>query len=542
MARKATSRKKPARKTTPRSSEAPRLTPFPTVGIGASAELLAHTWEPVIMFDFAAGTVLYWNRAAEDTYGYAASEAMGRGIQQLLESGQDIRQMRRELERDGRWSGELLRRRKDGADIEVEARVALVRQSGGAAVAVEATRPITERKALENTLREQAAQLQAADRNRNNFLALLAHELRTPLGALRNISQLLRTPGASPDAVDRARGMMNRQIQNMARMIDDLLDVARVAQGQIELRREPLDLRTVIERALDVTRAKIDERGQKLSVALGEKPLDIEGDASRLEQIFVNLLTNASKFTQPGGRIWLGAEVTRSPARGAPAAPPQVSVRLRDEGVGIGKSFLPHVFDLFAQAERSPERLEGGLGLGLTVVRRVVELHGGSVAASSAGLGMGSEFTVRLPLSPVLVGEEREVPAPAESRRRPRSTGPKRVLIVDDEPDGAETMALVLRQEGHEAQVAHSAESALEALSEFKPSVAIIDIALPGMDGFALAEAIASRPEMRKTRLVGVSGFSQTVLDPDGDKSKVFDRVLEKPVDLDILRDILQGG
>ncbi|HEY2807052.1 MAG TPA: ATP-binding protein [Gemmatimonadales bacterium] len=508
------------------------------------SRLLAHTWEPVMIFEFTEGTLLYWNPAAEETYGYHSDDALGRNIHDLLQTTPEVGAIRAEVERSGRWSGELSHRRKDGTRISVEARIVLVPHAGGPIVAVESTRDVSERKAMVQELKLQTEELRAADQDRNQFLAVLAHELRNPLGALRNVSQVLRMPNAIGE-LDRARAIMNRQIQNMARMIDDLLDVARISQGQIELRCEQLDLNDVIGRAVESVARKIDERGQRLSVTLSDDPVTMEGDEGRLEQVFSNLLGNASRFTNAGGQIWLTSEVRRRPPvdrAPVPSGPnvsyPQVIIRLRDDGIGIVPAVLPRVFNLFVQAERSPERLEGGLGLGLTLVKRVVELHAGAVEASSAGAGLGSEFTICLPINRTLVGEAH---SPSTTEARPSSLGQgRRILVVDDEADSAETLALLLRERGHEVRVELDANAALESIAGFGPEIAILDIALPGMDGYDLAAAL--KRKLKTVRLIALSGYRADDIDPTGKKRKIFEQALEKPIDPEILYRILDRG
>jgi signal transduction histidine kinase/CheY-like chemotaxis protein len=380
------------------------------------------------------------------------------------------------------------------------------------------TQDITETKAREQ-------ELSAANRRKDEFLAMLAHELRNPLAPIRNAVEIMRTVGSTDDRINKGSDTISRQVQHLVRLVDDLLDVSRVTQGKVLLQREALELTEVISRGIDLARPLIEARHHKLEVRLpplGE--LVVEGDATRLAQVIGNLLDNAAKYTDEGGSIHLGA--TRDNEH--------VVIRVRDNGVGISPDLLPRVFDLFIQAERSPDRAQGGLGIGLSLVKNLIELHGGTVEARSNGPGNGSEFTVRLP---VLQKQwAREATAAEHHVRKLRPN--QRVLVVDDNIDAAETLRMLLEMNGHEVRCAHEGARAIELAVDFRPDVALLDIGLPRMDGFELARRLRAHPEMRDTRLIALTGYGQAE-----DRSRAlaagFDDHLTKPVDPSALEDLI---
>ncbi len=409
----------------------------------------------------------------------------------------------------------------------------LFQEDGRNALTLLALEDITARKGLETSLNQRVEELAAADRSRNEFLALLAHELRNPLAPLRNAAQVLELTDAGTDgaAIEAARGMMNRQIQNMSRLIEDLLDVSRITGGRIGLRLERVVLATALRQAVELVRHLIEARGQELSLSLPGVPVFLDADPLRLEQVFGNLLNNASKFTPVGGHLWLTAERPGD-------APGEVVVRVRDDGIGIAAETLPQVFDLFVQAERSYDRGRGGLGIGLTVVHRLVALHGGSVEAHSAGLGKGSEFVVRLPVLFAPLAE----PSPARSIAKPEPPAgappPRRVLVVDDNVDTAESMALLLSLKGYDVATAHDGPAALKKAASFHPEAVLLDIGLPGLDGYQVATRLRGRRRTAKALLVALTGYGQ-----DEDRSRAlaagFDYHLTKPVDPQAIYDLL---
>lgn len=415
----------------------------------------------------------------------------------------------------------------------------LLDESGAGHLIMLAIEDVTARRQLEETLRERVADLHAADRSKNQFLALLAHELRNPLAPLFNAVEILKTGASEPAALERARELLTRQIRNMARMIDDLLDVSRITQGKIQMRRRPVELATLLERAAELVRPQIESRGQELRLALPSRPVTLDVDPTRLEQVFGNLLNNASKFSPRGGRIEVTAELAASPGPGPDGA---AVVRVRDQGVGMAAETLPRVFDLFMQADRSLDRAHGGLGIGLTLVRRLVEMHDGTVEARSPGLGRGSEFVVRLPALPDQgwAAEGRQgTDSPAEGLEGPpEPAAPRRVLVVDDNADMAESLALLLRLRGHQVEVAHEGREALRTAAAFHPEAVLLDIGLPGLDGYQVATKLRRRRRTAQALIVALTGYGQEE-DQRRSRAAGFDHHLVKPVAPQVLYELL---
>jgi CheY-like chemotaxis protein/anti-sigma regulatory factor (Ser/Thr protein kinase) len=354
---------------------------------------------------------------------------------------------------------------------------------------------------------------------------MLAHELRNPLAPIRNAAQLLKRLGPPAPELQWARDVIERQAGHLGRLVDDLLDVSRITQGKITLRKEKLDLVQVIGGALEASRPLIEERRHRLNVSLPEHPLGVEGDPTRLTQVVANLLNNAAKFTPEGGRIWLAAE----------ASDGQVVLRVRDTGAGIAADLLPHVFDLFRQADRSLDRSQGGLGVGLTLVRSLVELHGGSVEARSEGQECGSEFVVRLPALPAHTEVSR---AATVTTNNAHADARYRILVVDDNVDSAESIALLLELSGHQVRMAHDGPTALEVAGSFRPEVIVLDIGLPGMDGYEVARRLRHGGAMREALLIALTGYGQ---EEDRKRSQAagFDHHLIKPVDTVVLQNLI---
>ncbi len=363
-----------------------------------------------------------------------------------------------------------------------------------------------------------------ADRRKDEFLAMLAHELRNPLAPLRNASHLLQQPGLDRPAVERAGAMMGRQVQQLGRLVDDLLDLSRIARGKMELRRERVDLREVARRAADVSRPLAEARRHELTVSLPGAPVPVLADPARLEQVLTNLLNNAARYTPEGGRIWLTAEVEGG----------GVVVSVRDTGIGIPPGMLPHIFGLFAQVGRAEERAGGGLGIGLSLVKSLTEMHGGSVEARSEGPGRGSEFVVRWPLP----AEQPPAGVNAPPDNAPAAVRALRVLVVDDNADAAESLAMLLRLWGHDVAVAQDGPAALRTAAARPPEVALLDIGLPGMDGYELARLLRQQPGPGRAVLVALTGWGQEE-DRRRAREAGFDHHLVKPVDLSALQGLL---
>jgi signal transduction histidine kinase len=368
------------------------------------------------------------------------------------------------------------------------------------------------------------AQLKEADRRKDEFLAMLSHELRNPLAPIRNGLHLMGIPGVGQDKMSQAREMTERQVQHLVRLVDDLLDVSRIMRGRIELRREPVELADLIATAAETVQPVLDAQGQQLIVSQPPEPVQLWADPARLTQVIGNLLNNAAKFSERAGRVWLSAE-----RRGD-----EVVVSIRDEGLGIAPEALPNVFDLFVQGDKSLERVRGGLGIGLTVVRQLVELHGGSVAARSEGAGKGSEFLVRLPIG----APPTPRPAPAANGHQAVPAVHRRVLIVDDNVDAAETLGVLVRLWGHEVRIAFTGPEALKAADAFHPEIIILDIGLPEMNGYDVARRLREKPEFAKTTLIALTGYGQEDDRRRSDEAG-FDHHVTKPVLPETLRQLL---
>lgn len=468
------------------------------------------------------GWIFWYNRRWYDYTGTTPEQMEGWGWQSVHDPDElprVVARFRAAIAAGEPWEDTFPLRRTDGAMRWHLSRAMPLRDEQGRVIRWFGTNTdITERKELEATLRE-------SDRRKDEFLALLAHELRNPLAPITAALHLVGSPRATPEEASAALETAGRQFRHLARLIDDLMDVARINRGVIELRPEPVDLVELARRAIEACRPGIEERGHRLEVALPDLPIPMKADATRIEQVLWNLLHNASKYTEPGGRISLS--VARSGGTGI--------VRVRDSGIGIDPGQLTRIFDPFTQAEVRRVRSRGGLGLGLSLVKNLIELHGGTVEARSGGPGTGSEFELRLPVglepSPI-----REVPAPAP--RRPVALSPsRRVLIVDDNEDAAIILARLLRQSyGQTVAVAHDGPSALESARGFRPEVVLLDIGLPGIDGFEVARRLRRLPEANRARIVALTGWGQE-RDRRRSREAGFDHHLVKPAELDeILR------
>jgi signal transduction histidine kinase len=377
-------------------------------------------------------------------------------------------------------------------------------------------RDITERRQAEDGLRE-------ANRHKDEFLAMLAHELRNPLAPIRNAVYSLNQQNAGDSGRQRQGQVIERQVGHMSRLLDDLLDVSRLTRGKITLHKCGVAVADVLNHAMEIVQPLAADRGQELLFTLPAPDVHVHGDPDRLTQAVGNLLTNAVKYTPEGGKIWLTAGQENN----------QAVVRVRDTGMGITPDILPYIFDLFTQEKRSLDRSQGGLGIGLTVVRNLVQLHGGTIEARSTGKGEGSEFIIRLPL--LLDAPDRPCPEKHSSRQVLRAR--RRVLVVDDAEDAAESLAEVVSAWGHSVQIAHDGPSALEAVHAFQPEVVLLDIGLPGMNGYEVAREI--RKEFSDSiELIALTGYGQAT-DRKESQAAGFHAHLVKPVDLDVLKQLV---
>lgn len=466
------------------------------------------------------GNVATWNAGAERIKGYRAEEIIGSHFSKFYPE-EEVRAGKCKLElevaeRDGRFEDEGWRVRKDGSRFWANVVVSAIRNRAGKLVGFsKVTRDLSDRKRAED---DRAARLAAeeANRTKDEFLAMLGHELRNPLAPIVSALQLLKLRGDTRSV--REHQIIERQVKQMVRLVDDLLDVSRVARGKIELKTKSMDLRDALAKAVEIAIPLFERKAQSFEVDVPQRPLIVEGDETRLVQVFANVLNNASKYTPDGG--WIKLRVVQSDD--------SLSVEVHDNGIGIESPLLPRLFDLFVQGYQDVDRAGGGLGIGLTLVRALVKLHRGTVTATSAGNGKGSTFVVRLPASSV-----QRVPEEPVSTVSTVSTAPgrRRVLVVDDNEDAAAMLAEMLGLVGLQVETAPDGPTALAALAALEPDVAVLDIGLPGMDGYELARRIRETPRGRDIRLIALSGYCQPA-DRLRSEDAGFDVHLVKPVDV----------
>jgi two-component system CheB/CheR fusion protein len=472
------------------------------------------------------GVITSWNAGAERMYGYSAREAVGRSLDLIVPPDErDLMSAIFERLRRGEKVEpfETVRVRKDGGRLDISLTFSPVRDvNGRLSGASGIDRDVSDRKRAEEALRDEA-------RRKDEFLAMLGHELRNPLAPIRNCLHLLRSPGLNPAQTDRALRTIERQVLHLTRLVDDLLDIGRISRGKILLRRERLDLVEAARATVEDQRPNLEEAGLGLDLDLPGSPIWIDGDPTRISQTFGNVLHNAGKFTDAGGRI--AVSLRQEPDRGAAV------LAIRDTGIGMEPELLARIFEPFSQADGSLDRSRGGLGLGLALVKALVELHGGSVEAGSPGPGLGTEVALRLPLA--VPAEEGSVADPAPPAATDGTQRSRRCLVIEDNVDAAESLGLLLRLTGHESEVAFDAEEGLEKARRLRPEVVLCDIGLPGrMDGYAVARAFRADPELRPTFLIALTGYGQ-----EEDRRRAldagFDTHLTKPADLDVLRRLL---
>ena len=470
------------------------------------------------------GRVATWNAGAERIKGYKAEEIVGRSFTTFYPD-EDVRGGKCEMElrragADGRYEDEGWRVRKDGTRFWANVVISAVRDEGGKLIGFsKVTRDLTERRRSEE---ERTARLAAeqANRAKDEFLAMLGHELRNPLAPIVTALQLMKLRATEPASKEQL--IVDRQVKHMVRLVDDLLDISRITRGMLELKKQHVDLRDVLVKAVETVSPLLEQRSHHFDVEVPLEAVLVEGDDARLTQVFANLLTNAAKYTAPSGHIRL--ELRRR-AR-------DVIVEVRDDGAGIAADLLPKVFDLFVQGQQSAARSEGGLGIGLALVRSLLALHGGSVEASSLGLDRGSTFTVRLP---ALTGETSSV----RSQQRPQlqlasaSTG-RRIVVVDDNSDALELVSDALRILGNDVRTATDGPSAIRLIKDFAPSVAILDIGLPVMDGYELATRLRKEMGDAAPRFIALTGYGQEH-DHDRSTQAGFHSHLVKPVSIEDL-------
>jgi PAS domain S-box-containing protein len=528
------------------------------------AGIIGSATDAIISTDEAQRIILF-NAAAERMFGCDAAAVLGQPMDRLIpERFRKIhRKHHRKFGRTGVSSrsmtspGTLTALRADGEEFPIEATISQV-LVGDQRLFTIILRDVTERNQMEEALRRHAEELERADRAKDQFLAMLAHELRNPIGTINSAAHLLKLLGRSEPRLVRAREIIERQVSHTSRLLDDLLNVSRIARGKITLHPIRLDLARLVRDTAADFRGAVEAAGLTLFPEMPEEPIWMDGDPTRLAQAVGNLLHNAIKFTEPGGHITVGCsgvQVFRCSGVQADkegcdadlARPEHLNTRtpehlnthavitVRDTGIGIEPEVLPHVFETFIQADRGLDRSRGGLGLGLALVKGLVELHGGEVRAASEGAGRGAEFTLLLPLAPAS-GVAEEIPSDA-----PAFSGSIRILIVEDNSDAAEVLRTVLELFGCRVEVAHSGPEALETARASRPEVILCDLGLPGMSGYEVAAALRQDPATAATRLIAVSGYGQEE-DQQRSRAAGFDVHLTKPVDVAQLRRLLEAG
>ena len=426
------------------------------------------------------------------------------------------------LQEDKEYNGcEIIVERTDGSRRIMLAHANPLRDEWGTLTgAVNILVDITDRKRAEDALRE-------ADRRKDEFLAILAHELRNPLAALRNALQLLRLGAGHEETLEQARDIMERQLNQMVRLVDDLMDASRIPRNMLELRKERVELASIIQSAVESTRPLVEQCGHELIVVVTPQPIFLLADPVRLAQVFCNLLSNAAKYTERGGHIWISA------AREGDV----VIVTVRDTGIGIPAHKLSEIFEPFKQLDRSLERAQGGLGIGLSLARGLVELHGGTLEARSAGPGNGSEFSATFPLLGMGTCPE---PQAKQIRLKPPMSSKFRILVVDDNEDSAASLAIMLDLMGHDTRIAHDGVAAVEAAQDFQPEVVLLDIGMPKLNGYDAARRIREQSWGRTIFLIAMTGWGQ-----DEDKHRAacagFNLHMTKPVDPSALENLLTG-
>ncbi|MGA2705802.1 MAG: PAS domain S-box protein [Isosphaeraceae bacterium] len=482
-----------------------------------------HVIDGIITID-ERGLVESFNPAAEKTFGYPAGEVVGRNVSMLMpephHSGHDgylanyFRTHQSKIIGIGR---EVEGVRSDGSIFPMELAVSEFNLAGRRYF-TGIIRDITERQRLERELHKRVAELDETGHRKDEFLAMLAHELRNPLAAIITAVQLSTMSGVQ-DQINWSMEVINRQVKHLTRLIDDLLDVSRITRGKVELRKEKIDAYPVINGALEAIRPLIKQRNHELIVSL-QAGLRLDADPTRLEQILVNLLANAAKYTESGGTIWFTAGHEGN----------DIVIKVRDTGIGIPPEKLPQMFELFAQGDRSLARSEGGLGIGLTLVRSLAEMHGGSVTATSEGPGKGSEFMVRLPAVAARAEEIPRLPAKTPQANAHRA----RILIVDDNVDMVRGLVRLLELLGHDVQTAYDGPTAVEAARVHRPEFVLLDLGLPGMDGYQVATRLRQEQGSQDAVIIAVTGYGQ---EDDRCRSREagFDHHLVKPIDHNVL-------
>lgn len=468
--------------------------------------------------------VTSWNVGAERMMGWSEAEFLGRSADEIFTpEDREKRRPEREAEKallDGSAANRRWHMRRDGSRFWGDGFMRSLRDDDGTV------------RGFVKIFRDRTADLRAeeeqleADRRKDEFLAMLAHELRNPLAAIGNASQISLRPGVDRESITWANDLIARQVRHLSRMIDDLLDISRINRGKIQLRKEPVHVGPLIARAVESASHLIQEKNHELVLSIAPGPMLVSADPTRLEQIVTNLLVNAVKYTDEGGRIVVEAHPEDE----------KILIRIQDSGIGLSSESITDIFTLFSQVDKSLERSRGGLGIGLSVVKRLVEMHGGEVWATSEGLGNGSEFHVLLPAL------KEPSPSPDESRPDPAGgSTPRKILVVDDNVDSAITLARLLQLTGQEAEISHDGNAAIDLAESFRPDVLILDLGMPGLSGFDIAAELRSRDCCRHSIFIALSGYGQSQ-DFERSRAAGFDHHLTKPVDFEHLQGILDSS
>jgi len=482
----------------------------------------------ILILDSPSMAIVDANPYMSELLGYSKEELVGKHLWEigLFQDKSESEAAIQTLRETGYVRYEDLPLESDESVVREVEFICNVYQEGDQEVAQCNIRDITDRKRMERQIHDQARELADAARRKDEFLAMLSHELRNPMAPIFSALHLLRRPGGENEVHRDARGVIERQVRHLKRLVDDLLEVSRISTGRIRLQPERMEVNAMVQVAAERIESSIVRRRQTLSISGTDASLWLVADATRLEQVVVNLLENASKYTNPGGSIWLSVDSEEGHA----------VIRVRDDGIGISQDLLPHLFDLFTQADKSLDRSDGGLGIGLALVKSLVELHRGTVHVHSDGALMGSEFTVRLPLVTDITTPPSEEPADL-----PESVhAGLRILVVDDNQDAAQMSAVLLRSWGYDVRVAHDGLEALERATRFLPQVVLLDIGLPNMDGYEVARNLRQNPRLQNLTLAAITGYGQ---DEDRIRSldAGFNHHLVKPVEVSDLKSLLTG-
>jgi len=477
------------------------------------------------------GNVLCWNAGAERLFGYATQEVVGRHFS-LFFTAEDIvtGQPERELASardDGPFEGDFWQLRSDGTQLWCHVHVTpLMDENKRTHAFARVLHDLTESEGT-RAQRKRADGLAEANRSREEFMALLSHELRGPLSPIRNAVSILRQMRTTDPIIEQAGNIIDRQVGQMVKLVDDLLDISRITQGKLRLTKEQVELRVVLNDAAESVRPFMDARRHDFSILLPTEPIWVDADPARLEQVVVNLLNNAAKYTDPGGLVRLSVCQESELA----------VIRVKDNGIGIAPEVLPHIFELFTQVDGSLGRSYGGLGIGLALAGNLVELHEGVLLASSPGLGQGCEFTIKLPgLVRLPVPETKTTLEPG------RHLGPPlRVLVVEDNVDAADSLSMLLRLHGHAVQVARTGPTAVEMAIASRPNLILLDIGLPGMDGYQVARALRGRADCSDVVLCALTGFTPSEADRQRQQETGFDHYFVKPVEIEKLLQLFES-